>query len=206
MSTKRRITSADNIVLSTVVKFCVGLKLSRSKTLKKIDNSETLPTGGKTFVYKWHEGFREGRISVYDDERTGRQTSTVKELLDVDRCVMVRGIAEQLSLSYYAVQRILTEELNMSKVVARWVPRILTEVDRQKHMQCSPQFLKRYEAHGEDFLDRIGPRTRLGCTIRIPNPKTSLLFGSHLTHLYPGSSSEISAKCIYTSLISMGSC
>jgi hypothetical protein len=77
----------------------------RAKLLKK-ENSETLPTDGKTFVYKWYERFREGRTSMYDDEGTGRPTSTVtvgktvlvKELLDVDRRVTVRGIAEQLSL------------------------------------------------------------------------------------------------------------
>jgi histone-lysine N-methyltransferase SETMAR len=53
------------------------------------------------------------------------------------------------------VHRILTEDLNMSKVAARWVPRILTEVDRQKRVQCSREFLKRYEAHDEVFFDRI---------------------------------------------------
>jgi hypothetical protein len=77
----------------------VGLKLSRSKTLKKTESSETLPTGGKTFVYKWHERFREGRTSVYDDVRTGQPTTTVtvgntalaKEQLDIDKCITVRA-------------------------------------------------------------------------------------------------------------------
>jgi hypothetical protein len=50
MSTERRITSADYIEIRTVVKFFDGLTVSLGETLKKIENSETFPTGGKTFV------------------------------------------------------------------------------------------------------------------------------------------------------------
>jgi hypothetical protein len=55
----------------------VGLKLLPSEILKKIENSETVLTGRKTYVYKCHGRFREGITSVYDDERTGPPTSTV---------------------------------------------------------------------------------------------------------------------------------
>jgi hypothetical protein len=75
MSNKRQITSADDIELRPVVKFCVRLKLSPSEILKKIEISETVLTGGKTYVYKCHGRFREGMTSVYDDERTSPPTS-----------------------------------------------------------------------------------------------------------------------------------
>ena len=163
MASKRRITSTDDIELRAVVKFCVGLKLSPVETLKQIESSDTLPTCGKTVVYKWHERFREGRSSVLDDERTGPPTSTVtvgnaalvKDLLNNDRRFTVRCIAEELSLSYYTVQRILTDELNMSKVAARWVPRILTDENKQRRVECSQEFLNRYATQGDGFLDNI---------------------------------------------------
>jgi hypothetical protein len=45
---------------------------------------------------------------------TERRITLGKELMDVDRRVTVPCIAEQLSLSYYAVQRILTDESCLS--------------------------------------------------------------------------------------------
>ena len=67
---------------------------------------------------------------VYPQCRSGRPTWTVtvenaallKDLLNNDRRFTVRGNADELSLSYYTVQRILTGELNMAKVAARWIP------------------------------------------------------------------------------------
>ena len=38
MASKRRLTSTNDIALSVVVKFCVGLKLSPVETLKQIQN------------------------------------------------------------------------------------------------------------------------------------------------------------------------
>jgi histone-lysine N-methyltransferase SETMAR len=76
----------------------------------------------------------------------------VKELLDVDRRVTLQGKAEILSLSYYAMQCILTEVLNMSKVAARWVPHILTEVDRQKRNLVQALRRKRPQLDLDDII------------------------------------------------------
>lgn len=163
MSSTSSATSTSELELRAVVKFCVGLKLTPVETLNQIKNSHTLQPCGKSFVYKWHERFRNGRKSVLDDDRAGRPASAmttsnatlVRELLDNDRRLTVRGIAEELSLSYSTVQRILTEELNMSKVSARWVPRLLTDENKQRRLECSQQFLDLYDAQGDEFLDKI---------------------------------------------------
>ena len=86
-------TSTADIELRSVVKFCVRLNLSPQETLKQIQNSETLPSCGKTFVYQWYGLFQDGRASVKDDNKLGRLTFTVtlentnlvKELFDNDR-------------------------------------------------------------------------------------------------------------------------
>lgn len=155
-------TSTGNLELRSVIKFCVGLKKSPSETLRMIEESDTLEKCGKTFVYKWHERFRSGRTSVEDDERRGRpsvvMTSSrdkVRQLLDKDRRLTVRVIAAEIGISRTAVHKILTEELGMSKVSARWVPRLLSDFDRQRRVACSREFLRRYDAEGESFLDRI---------------------------------------------------
>ena len=82
---------------------------------------------------------------MFDDKRPGWPTSTVtvgkagfvKELLDNDRWFRVRSIAEELPLSYYTVQCILADKLNISKVAAIWVPRFFTEDNIHRELECS---------------------------------------------------------------------
>ena len=40
-------------------------------------------------------------------------------------------------------------------MAARWLPCILTEENKQQRVECSEEFLNRYENEGEHFLDRI---------------------------------------------------
>lgn len=53
------------------------------------------------------------------------------------------------------IHRILSEQLELSKVSARWVPRNLTDEHRQKRMGAALEMLTRYNQGGEEFLDRI---------------------------------------------------
>ena len=43
----------------------------------------------------------------------------------------------------------------MSKVSARWVPRLLKDNEKDCRVRCSQAFLSRYDAEGDEFLDRI---------------------------------------------------
>ncbi len=54
-----------------------------------------------------------------------------------------------------SVHRILKEKLGMKKVCARWVPHELTDENCKKRMGSVLAFLMRYEAEGNDYLDRI---------------------------------------------------
>lgn len=155
-------TSTGDVELRSVVKFCVGLGKSPAETLRMIRAAETLPTCGKTFVYKWHERFRNGRKSIDDDERAGRPSvvmasnkDRVKELVNTDRRLTVRDIAETLDISLSVVHQILTTDLGMSKVSARWIPRLLKEEEKQRRVDCSATFLRRFDTEGDDFLNRI---------------------------------------------------
>ena len=51
----------------------------------------------------------------------------IRDLHAKDRRFTVRTISSQLGAPKTSVHRILTENLDMSKVSARWVPRLLTD-------------------------------------------------------------------------------
>ena len=79
----------------------------------------------------------------------------VKDMVNCDRRITVRSIADELDVSVSTVHGILTDELGMSKVSARWVPRLLKESEKECQVRCSQEFLTRYETEGDAFLDRI---------------------------------------------------
>ena len=99
-------TSMGDIKLRSAVKFCLRLGESPVETLRMFQESNMLPLCGKTFAYKWHEQFRMGRRSINDNKRSGPPsvvlTSSMirlKELMNLDRCITVREVAETLDQS-----------------------------------------------------------------------------------------------------------
>ena len=83
---------------------------------------------------RWHKRFKNGRLSVEDDERSGRPfTSTddphideINTLVRANRRLTVRELAEDCGISVGSCHHILTEELNMHRVAAKFVPRLMT--------------------------------------------------------------------------------
>ncbi len=121
-------------------------------------------------VYEWVARFKEGCTNTHDEPREGRPRASindetiniVRSLLADDWHLTVTDIHHEIAtqFSYAAICRtsihtILSKQLEMTKVSARWVPRMLTEEHRQHRVQSASSFLARYEAEGDAFLDRI---------------------------------------------------
>ena len=73
----------------------------------------------------------------------------------MDRRVPVHELCSELDMGYGTVQRILKDELNMSRVSARWVPRLLKDYEMERRVADSKTFLRRFEKEGDAFLNRI---------------------------------------------------
>jgi histone-lysine N-methyltransferase SETMAR len=58
-------------------------------------------------------------------------------------------VAERFNLSKTTISRIIHENLGMSKVSARWVPRMLMPYQKSDRVECSKQFLKLSGANQE---------------------------------------------------------
>ena len=67
----------------------------------------------------------------------------------------MRSIASEVGISFGAVQTILTDILVMSKVSARWVPRMLTDDQKRSRVDISRNLLSRYEDDPGDFIDQV---------------------------------------------------
>ena len=80
-----------------------------------------------TTVMKWVADFKRGRESNDDDARTGRPSSTTTDaqVEGIHHMVMNDRLSETLDISVGSVHTVLIEILEMSKLSARWVPRML---------------------------------------------------------------------------------
>lgn len=145
----------------TIIKMCVALDKTPTQTADILQKSTGKSSVSRTLVYKWHRRFSDGRETVKSDVRSGRPQKTgddamtfVERIVKEDRRVSVRDINERTGLSVGAVHKVL-KKLGMNKVCARWVPRLLTESDMERRVECSQHFLQRYDRHGDAFLNRI---------------------------------------------------
>lgn len=73
---------------------------------------------------------------------TPETIALIEEEVLSDRRLKVREIAARLRLSKTSVHRAIQDHLHMSKVSARWVPRLLSAVQREERERCASEFLK----------------------------------------------------------------
>ena len=79
--------------------------------------------------------FKNGRTSTANDDRSGRpSTSTtpskveqVRAAVNQDRRRTIHDLCAEVVFGYGSCQRILTEQLNMHRIAAKFVPRVLTQ-------------------------------------------------------------------------------
>ncbi|KAJ8936584.1 hypothetical protein NQ318_008056 [Aromia moschata] len=84
---------------------------------------------------RWLKAFKEGREEVHDEQRSGRPSTSktdnnvarVRQLLDCDRRLSIKMVANELKLSSTVVFRIVTEDLAMRKSRQRRLRRLAAQ-------------------------------------------------------------------------------
>ena len=78
----------------------------------------------------------------------------VKQIVCADRRLMVRTIAKELSINKDTVWSIITENLEMRKVCAKMVPKLLSEDQKQQRVTVCQDIIERLE-DDPDLLRRV---------------------------------------------------
>ncbi|KAJ4445764.1 hypothetical protein ANN_12449 [Periplaneta americana] len=116
------------------IKFCQKLGDFQSQTIRKIQQVFGEDAMGVTQIKEWFNRFKDGRTSVEHEQRCGRpQTARsaavverVRNLVMADRRLTVLEIAEEVGVSKDSAHAILREDLNMNRVAAKFVPKLLS--------------------------------------------------------------------------------
>lgn len=117
----------------------------------------------KTTICRWYSEFKFGRTNTDDAERSGRpieavtneNIENVHQMVTKDHRIKVREIAETLKISKGSVGTILHKHLFMKKLCARWVPRLLSDEQKQHRIDDSEWNLAMFKRNPNEFIRRF---------------------------------------------------
>jgi hypothetical protein len=105
---------------------------------------------GATQIKEWFNLFKDGRTLADNDQRSGRPSTSrnanvienVRSLILEDRCFTVREIADEVRISTGSAHSILTEDLHMCRVVAKFVHKLLSQEQQQLCLEVARDMLE----------------------------------------------------------------
>ena len=86
--------------------------------------------------------FQDGRTSTANDDPSGRPSTAttpskveqVRAAVSQDRRRTIHDFCAEVGIGYGSCQRILTEQLNMHRIAAKFVPRVLTQDQKDSRL------------------------------------------------------------------------
>ena len=130
-------TSIGDVELRSIVKFCVALEKSPTETMKMINSTGKYKKCSPATVYRWHARFKEGRNSIEDDPRCGRQSvvacsikDSVKDSAD-DLVKHTQAIVSSLSDSWYVetYNKWITRHRKCVEIAGDYVEKVRRSMD-----------------------------------------------------------------------------
>jgi len=113
-------------------------------------------------TFEWFGRFKNGRTSTANDDRSGLPSTAttlskveqVRAAVNQDRCRTIHDLCAEVGIGYGSCQRILTEQLNMHRIAAKFVPKVLTH-DQKDSRVAICQELKETVINGPTLLLNI---------------------------------------------------
>jgi transposase len=133
---------------------CIKICMKLGAMLREAFGENSL---SRAAVFEWHSRFKPGRVSVEDDKRSGRPSTSkttenvekIRELVHEDRRRTIHELADTVGISYGVCQEILTENLNMCHIAVEVCSlRLLTNDQKQRRINvCASHISSRSTPH-----------------------------------------------------------
>ncbi|KAG5329647.1 SETMR methyltransferase, partial [Acromyrmex charruanus] len=101
------------------------------------------------------KGLTPKEIKAQIEAATPEIIDKVHDIVLTDQRVKVREVVEATGISHGTVISILHEQLDMKKLSARWVPRLLTVNHKRDCVTISKQCLEMFQRNPDEFLHRF---------------------------------------------------
>lgn len=153
----------DKNAIRGAIQYLFFKKLNTTEILADMQQTLGDNAPSKATICRWVARFKRGDLSIEDDERPGpSKTVTTPETVDQvhdivlkDRRINIDEIARIVGISTERIHHILHVELGMSKLSARWVPRLLNADQKRERVRTSSDNLKLFNKNQVDFLRRF---------------------------------------------------
>ena len=153
----------DKTEYRAVIKFLVLEGQFSKQVEERLTSVYGQSSPSSSTIKRWVKEFQRGRESLEDDPRSGRPTTStspeniekVHKLVIENRRISLYELEEATGISYGSIHNILHDELHMSKVCARWVPKMLSDDMKQSRVTISGAMLTRYNTNPDDFHFRV---------------------------------------------------
>lgn len=184
------------------IKFCAKLRKNATETFQMFQEAFKDDCISKSQSGRWHKAFKEGREEVADEPRSGRPKTArtdenvdrVRKVLRSDHRLSIHQIADILHMSTFTVHGIVTEDLQMRKVCAKLVPKVLTEDQKELRVsrcqelldliQNEPDFLNSVVTGDKSWMFEYNPETKRQSsewhTTSSPRPKKARMSKSRI--------------------------
>ena len=117
------------------IKFCVRLGKTGSEHFEMLKQVFGDSCMSRTRSFEWFGRFKNGITSTANDDRSGRPSTAttpsklaqVRAAVNKDPRRTINDLCAEVGIGYGSCQRILTEQLNMHRIAAKLVLRVLTQ-------------------------------------------------------------------------------
>jgi len=153
-------------------------------------------------TFEWFGRFKYSRTSTANDDRSGRPSTAtapskveeVRAAVNQDRRRTMHDFCAEVGIGYGSCQRILTEQLNMHRTAAKFMPRVLTQDQKDSRVAIcqelketvinDPTLLLNVITGEESIVYAYDPETKLQFSQRkspaSPRPKKARMQKSKL--------------------------
>ena len=127
----------------------------------------------RTQCHEWYQRFKSGKTSIEDDPKSGRPSTSMEDdhvekvlaVIRQNRRLTVREAAEEVGVCKSSCHLIFPEKLKMRRVAAKFVPRLLTDAQKENRVTVSHELFGRSNAD-ENFLKNVIKVMKLGVWLR----------------------------------------
>ena len=153
----------SNIEHRAVIKFFTRKGLNAIEISKELDNVYKDSAPSYRTVVKWVAKFKDPERGFEDAPRMGRPSTitadenveAVERIVMHDRQISIRRIAYELAIPKTTI---MNSHMGMKKVCTRWVPKMLTSIQRTNRVDCCQELLQQSEVNPAKFSDCIVTR------------------------------------------------
>ena len=165
---------AEKLEQRAAVIFCFLLRKTAGETVAMLETAYKEAALGKKQVYEWFSRFRNGELSLADQPRSGRPSTSrtdeniarIELILD-DRRRTIDDLVDLSGVSWSSCQGTLSEELQMKRVAAKYVltadqkqSRVDACHELKEHLEIDPDLFSKVITGDESWCYAYDPETK----------------------------------------------